>query len=147
MKQFKDIQIPFLRTAYNYDTMEASDATAIHFPEPTLCVQSQADETDINNIVRRFGLTAELPVGIRAPSYGDFEGIFDYQSALNTIMQADSAFMEMPADVRKRFDNDAGKFLEFVNDDANYAEAQKLGLVLPKTEMATEVIDIPKVDQ
>ena len=46
-----------------------------------MAVQSQRDEADINTIVRRFGLSGELPQGVRAPTYGDFEDIVDFQAA------------------------------------------------------------------
>ncbi|WNK12927.1 MAG: internal scaffolding protein [Microvirus sp.] len=133
-------KIPFFRTPYNYDTMQASDDSAIHFPEPTLCVQSQADDTDINTIVRRFGLTGELPQGIRQPTYGDFSDLGSYQDALNAIQSANESFYSMPADIRTRFKNNPELFVEFCSDEANRAEAEKFGLVMPKAEVLTEVI-------
>ena len=138
---------PVFRTAYNYDTDEVSNATAIHFPEPTLCVQDQAKDTDINEIVRRFGLTGELPSGVRAPTYGDFIFDGDYRDALEAIRNADESFMAMPADVRARFENDPAQFIDFVSDEANRAEAEKLGLVLPKAEIKTEVVKTEVTDQ
>jgi len=122
----------FLRTPYNYDTMEASNADALSCPEPSLAQQHARDECDINTIVRRFGLTGELPSNVRTPQYGDFIEATDYHTALNAVRAADAAFMELPADIRTRFNNDAGAFVDFVSDDSNRAEAEKLGLVLPK---------------
>lgn len=120
----------FLRTPYNYDTMEASDASALSCPEPSLAQQHARDETDINTIVRRFGLTGELPNNVRMPQYGDFTGVSDYQTAMNMVMEANAAFMQLPADVRTRFNNDPGALVDFVSDDNNRAEAEKLGLVM-----------------
>jgi len=122
----------FLRTPYNYDVIEASDASALVCDDPSLAQQHARDESDINTIVKRFGLTGELPSGVRAPSYGDFTDATDYHTALNAVIAADAAFMQLPADVRTRFNNDAGAFVDFVSDDNNRAEAEKLGLVLPK---------------
>ena len=139
MKHFKDIQIPFFRTAYNYDTDEASNASAIHFPEPTLCVQSQAEDTDINTIVRRFGLTGELPQGVRSPTYGDFVGTTDYTTALALIQEADEAFYSMPADVRSRFNNQPAAFLDFIDNPLNHDEAISLGLVFKPQEPLAKV--------
>ena len=139
MKQFKEIQIPFFRTAYNYDLDEASNASAVHFPEPTLCVQSQAEDTDINTIVRRFGLTGELPTGVRAPEYGDFVGTTDYTSALAIIREADEAFYAMPAEVRSRFNNQPAAFLDFLDNPLNRDEALSLGLVFQPQEPLAKV--------
>jgi phage internal scaffolding protein len=121
----------FLRTPYNYDVMEASNASALLCEDPSLAQQHARDECDINTIVRRFGLTGELPNGVSAPQYGDFTEATDYHTALNAVRAADAAFMQLPADVRIRFNNDPGALVDFVSDDQNRAEAEKLGLVLP----------------
>lgn len=120
----------FLRTPYNYDTNEASDASGLSCPEPTLAQQHAREETDINTIVRRFGLTGELPNNVRVPRYGDFTAVSDYQTAMNMVMEANQAFMQLPADVRSRFNNDPGALVDFMSDDSNRAEAEKLGLVV-----------------
>ena len=120
----------FLRTPYNYDTMEASDASGIACPEPTLAQQHARDECDINTIVRRFGLTGELPNNVRVPRYGDFTAVSDYQTAMNMVIEANEAFMQLPAEVRSRFNNDPGALVDFMSDDSNRAEAEKLGLVV-----------------
>jgi phage internal scaffolding protein len=127
----------FLRTPYNYDTMEASDACALSCPEPTLAQQHARDETDINTIVRRFGLTGELPSNVRVPQYGDFTHTTDYHTAMNAVLAANEAFMQLPADVRTRFNNDPGALVDFVSDDNNRAEAEKLGLVIGSSSEPT----------
>lgn len=126
-------KLPFLRTAYNYDRDKASDESGLDCSvEPSLTQQSFRDECDINVLVARFGLGAPLPQGLVAPVFGDFSGVDDYQSALNSIMAADEKFMMMPAAVRSRFGNDPQQFVEFCSDDRNLEEAVKLGLVLPQ---------------
>lgn len=122
----------FLRTPYNYDTMQASNASALSCEDPSLAQQHARDESDINTIVKRFGLTGELPSNVRTPTYGDFSDAMDYHTSLNAVRAADAAFMQLPADIRIRFNNDAGAFVDFVSDDSNRAEAEKLGLVLPQ---------------
>ena len=120
-----------LRTFNNFDAKENSDSDVLHCKDVSLTVQDAADECDINYIVRRYGITGQLPTALHPPTYGDFVGISDYQTALNAINAADDAFMEMPANVRSRFDNDAGKFVEFCSDPANRDEMLKLGLLDP----------------
>lgn len=126
----------FLRTPYNYDVNEASDASSLVCEDPSLAQQHARDECDINTIVRRFGLTGQLPSGVKAPQYGDFTHATDYHSALNAVRAADAAFMELPADVRTRFNNDPGALVDFVSDASNRAEAEKLGLVLSAVQTA-----------
>lgn len=122
----------FVRSAYNYNVDEVSQETGLRCEDESLAQQHQKDEADINTIVRRFGLSGELPSNVRMPQYGDFTGVSDYQSALEAVRAADAAFMTMPADVRSRFENDAAQFVEFCLDDRNREEAEKLGLVVPK---------------
>lgn len=125
----------FIRTAYNYDMNAASDEAGLMCLDPSLAKQSFAEEADINTIVRRFNITGELPVGVRMPTYGDFDTVSDFQEAMNAIALAREAFDRMPAEVRARFNNDPQKFVEFTSDDNNIEEARKLGLV-PAAELA-----------
>lgn len=128
----------FLRTPYNYDTTEASDASALSCPEPSLAQQHMKDECDINTILRKFSITGQLPENVRMPQYGDFVDAMDYQSSLNAIKAAQESFMQLPADIRSRFDNDAGAFVDFCSNAENYDEAAKLGLVLPKAQAVSD---------
>lgn len=123
------IETPFLRTPFNYDMLEASNETALRCEDVSLAVQDQRDEVDINTIVRRFGLTGELPSDLRAPQYGDFVGVSDYHSAMNAVAYANEAFDAMPAEVRARFGNDPGAFVDFCSDEKNATEMAALGLL------------------
>jgi len=120
----------FVRSAYNYDTDLASAESGLNCQDVSLAKQSFAEEVDINTIVRRFNLTGELPHDVRVPEYADFEGSFDYHSALNAIAAAHESFDAMPAAVRARFQNDAGAFVDFCNDPANIEDMIKMGLAV-----------------
>lgn len=121
---------PFFRTAYNYDRRGASVVSGLKCLEPTLTQQNQREEADINEIVRRFGITGQLPVSIRAPVFGDFGDVFDFQSAQNAIVEARQSFEALPAKVRERFNNDPQKLVEFCSDESNKVEMEKLGLLV-----------------
>lgn len=132
----------FLRTAFNYDIGEVSEMTALYCPdtpEDNRTKQSFKDECDINVIVDRFMKTGEMPKDLRQPVYGDYDGVIDFQSAMNAVVQAEETFMAMPASVRARFDNDPQKFLDFADNDGNAEEMVKMGLAV-KRENAS-VID------
>ncbi|WNK12854.1 MAG: internal scaffolding protein [Microvirus sp.] len=122
----------FCRSAFNYDTDAASDESALLCLDETRTQQQFADEVDINTIVRNFNLTGELPKDLRAPTFSDFEGIFDFQSAMNQVIEAQGAFMQMPAEVRTRFHNNPQAFVEFCSKPENVEEMTKLGLVAPE---------------
>lgn len=126
------IDIPFVRSANNYDRNAASDESGLLCADKSLAKQSFLEECDINTIVKRFGLTGQLPSDVRMPVSGDFTGISDFHMAMNATRAAQEAFMMMPAHVRARFHNDPGEFVDFCMDEKNRDEAVKLGLVPPK---------------
>ncbi|WNK12800.1 MAG: internal scaffolding protein [Microvirus sp.] len=130
---------PFLRTQFNYDRDEASFESALACQDPSRTVQDAAEDADINTIVRRFGLTGELPDGVAAPNYGDFTEVVDFHTAMIAVRKAEGTFMRMPAHVRARFENDPQLFLEFCSDERNRDEARKLGLLVPQEPLEPEV--------
>lgn len=119
----------FLRTPYNYDTDAASNGSGLACEEPTLAQQHYKEECDINTILQKFSITGILPEAPLSPRYGDFSGISDYHTALNTVMAAKDEFMTLPAQIRARFENDPAKLIEFLQDEKNRPEAEELGLV------------------
>lgn len=123
------MSVPFVRNPYNYDTNSASDESGLLCPEDSMTQQSFKDEADINTIVRRFGLTGQLPQDLQMPVSGDFTGISDYHTAMNMVLAAQDEFLRVPPDVRARFQNDPAQLMAFLDDPANRAEAESLGLV------------------
>lgn len=105
--------------------------------DPSLAQQNFKDEVDINVLLERFKVTGQLPQNVVLPTYGDFVGINDYRTAREAILRAEHSFMDLPANVRARFQNDPQRFLEFCSDEKNLPELQALGL--------TNLIDKPAV--
>jgi len=125
-----------VKNPITYDRDKNSALSTMRFSKPSLTKQSFRDECDINNILRQFNVTGQLPAGSVQPQYGDFSGITDYQSALNAVMAAQDSFLELPAKVRAKFDNDPAVFLDFVSDEANKDEMKALGLLREETAQA-----------
>jgi len=125
-----------VKNPVTYDRDKNSDLAKLVFSKPSLTKQSFRDECDINNILRKFNVTGQLPAGSVQPQYGDFSGITDYQSALNAVMAAQDSFLALPAKVRARFDNDPALFVEFASDEANKDEMKALGLLSQETVQA-----------
>lgn len=122
---------PFVRNPYNYDTRQASIRSGLACTQPSMAKQEFKEECDINTIVRNFGLTGEVPVGLKAPEYAEYESVMDYQTAIQAVMEAEERFMEMPAHVRREFDNDPQRFLEFCTDKQNLPRLKEWGLAHP----------------
>lgn len=141
---------PFLRTPYNYDLDEASNAACVEDFGPSLTVQSQSEDADINVLMERYKITGRMPENPRVPQYVDLDGApLDYATALAYVENANEGFMELPAKVRDRFANDPQRLLAFVSDDANREEAEKLGLLKPvevvvKPEPVRVIVENPE---
>lgn len=129
-----------LRTAYEDHTAK-SDASGIDCSknDPKQKVQAAQqqfkDECDINVLIKKFGID-NLPITKRMPIIGDFADVMDYQTALNMVLEADEAFMQLPGKVRERFDDSPQKLMEFLENRDNRDEAVKLGLIDPPTPPA-----------
>lgn len=145
------MKVPFFRTPYNYDVDQASVESGLSCADPSRTDQSFVEECDINTIVSRFGLTGELPIGLVAPTFADFDDVIDFHTAAVAVKRAQESFMLMPAEVRSRFENDPQKFVAFCSDEGNRDEMRKLGLlrpeaVVPPTPQASAASTVGKVD-
>lgn len=121
----------FLRAEGNYDADKASLETGVECLDPSLAVQSQLDEADINSIVKRFGLTGELPLNKRTPLPDIFFDEVDYGECLRTVKAAEASFMSLPASVRATFENDPEQFVLFAEDSDNLPKLREWGLAPP----------------
>ncbi|WNK14358.1 MAG: internal scaffolding protein [Microvirus sp.] len=124
--------VPKVRNWLNIDKLAWSDENASPVANDSRTVQSMAEEADINNIVKAFGVTGQLPVSARIPSYGDFEGVDDYRTAIEAIREAENSFAQMPSGLRNQLNNDPQKFVEWCADERNLPEMRKLGLAIPQ---------------
>lgn len=124
------VRVPFMRTRYNYVMDDVSRETGLACKDPTMAQQQFQEECDINVIVERFGITGQLPQNMRMPIQEEFVETLTYHEALNKLIEADGEFMKLPAKIRAEFQNDAGKFVEFVSDEANYEKAREWGLAV-----------------
>lgn len=122
---------PFVRSAYNYDTAAASDQSGLRCEDPSLASQAFRDENDPNTVMERFARSGDFSQMVASqPQYNDFIGApVSYHDAVNQVVAAQHAFMALPARIRSRFDNDPGKFVAFVEDPENLAEAHSLGIL------------------
>lgn len=96
--------------------------------EDSLVQKDQQDMTDIKNILQKYGRTGMLPIMQDEELYGDFSNVPDFMEAQNIIIKAEQQFALLSSDVRKKFDNDPAKFLEFCGKEENKEEMIKLGL-------------------
>ncbi|AXL14523.1 internal scaffolding protein [Microviridae sp.] len=98
--------------------------------------QSMKEECDVNKLLVKHGIEHLLIAGREAKAfYGDFTEVNEFQESLNFVKEAERQFSELPSDIRKKFNNNAGDFFEFVTNPENSEELYDLGLaVRPDTK-------------
>lgn len=135
------------------------DDCLLHFPvdddnSRSMTRQCFAKDADINTIMSRYP-NGGVPLDILmngSPIFGDFSDLHDFGSVVNRVNQAKDNFMLLSADIRKRFDNDVEKLLDFINAPENVQEAVNLRLLPESMLEATYAIRpdlrpiVPKVE-
>lgn len=111
--------------------------------EPTKTDQTQKEQCDINNIMKRYNKKIQ---NVDSPILEKYAGSFfdssqkpTYQTALNTLIEARNTFENLPSHLRKKFGNDPANMISYLQDSSNNEEAQKLGLkIKPPEQKQTE---------
>lgn len=119
------------RAAYDGSEIAEGQLAATVFEDDSLTHQSFAEDADLNVLVKRFGLdkVAVPPAADDPRFYGDFSDVPDLRTALDLVNDATNRFMELPPQLRAKFDNNPAKLWHFVNDPDNGPEAVRLGLL------------------
>lgn len=134
-----------VRQPFFYDSDAVSASVVVECLDVSRTDQSQALDADINTLVKRFGITGEVPQLQRVPLDSDFIGLTSFQECQNAIIEAGKTFLSLPAHLRERFHHDPGEFVDFCSDEKNKDELSKLGLLKePEPEFApfkVEVVD------
>lgn len=92
--------------------------------------QSDKENCDINIIMARHGRGIPVThVNGNEAQWGDFSTGPDFRQAQDAVASAKQAFGELPSKIRTRFHNEPGELLQFLTDEDNRAEAEKLGLL------------------
>jgi hypothetical protein len=111
-----------VRTPYNYDRDEVSKNTALVFNDETLTQQNFKDDADLNIMIRKYGV---LPV--QEVNWDEFDSSVipsDYHQLQNQLIEADQAFMGLPAELRSQVDNDPAKLLALISQKEAEAKAE-----------------------
>lgn len=116
---------------------------------PSRTRQEFADECDVNKLMARYqkvGVWPLPPVG-REPRYLDLGEVPDFQTAMQMMIDAENAFMRLPALTRREFDNDPMRFVEFAQNKDNLPKLREWGLAAPEkapdAPMRVEVVNPP----
>lgn len=119
-----------------YDPVEEHDHCSIEFTMPSLTVQDEKDETDINYIVNKYADgqkgVATLDLGDSSQyaylQFGDATLPGDYSTALELVSGVREEFYSLPAYVRAKFDHDPMNFISQLNNPETLDYLQQEGL-------------------
>lgn len=113
-----------------FDTYE--EKQGIIFKEPTMTVQSEKDNCDINVIMNRYA-TCGTPLPYRTdgvqPVYADVSELGDYMENYQRCKQAEEMFNNLPSALRKELDNNPANLLPFIQDEKNKERCYEYGLL------------------
>ena len=99
--------------------------------EASITKQNLKDNADINKIIKKYQKTGVLTnLNQLEAMYGEITSD-DLQDSLEKLNKSHEAFMSIPSEIRKRFNNDAGQFIDFATNPDNLSEMQQLGLAPP----------------
>mgnify|MGYP000662898326 FL=1 len=105
--------------------------------------QAFAKETDVNEIMAKYTRTGLIDhINQNQPIFGEVPGV-SFREALELVERAETEFMELPAIVRERFENDPEKYLTFFEDENNREEAVALGLLEAPTPSSSSPPEPP----
>lgn len=113
-----------------FDTYE--EKQGIIFKEPTMTIQSEKDNCDINVIMNRYA-TCGTPLPYRTdgvePVYADVSELGDYMENYQRCKQAEEMFNSLPSALRKELDNNPANLLPFIQDEKNKERCYEYGLL------------------
>ena len=113
-----------------FDTYE--EKLGIIFKEPTMTVQSEKDNCDINVIMNRYA-TCGTPLPYRAdgvqPVYADVSELGDYMENFQRCKQAEEMFNALPSALRKELDNNPANLIPFIQNKKNESRCIEYGLI------------------
>lgn len=109
-----------------------AEKQGIIFKEPTMTVQSEKDNCDINVIMNRYA-TCGTPLPYRTdgvqPVYADVSELGDYMENYQRCKQAEEMFNSLPSALRKELDNNPANLLPFIQDEKNKERCYEYGLL------------------
>lgn len=110
--------------------------------------QEYADDCDINILLARYEKAGIFDLyDAREKQYFDASNVPDLQESLTVMRQAETAFMSLPATVRREFDNDPLRFVLFAQDEANIDKMREWKLAAPAPveppPQRVEVVSMP----
>lgn len=95
-----------------------------------LTEQAHKDQCDINQILRDYARTGFMKHAKENEGRYDDVSAVDFQKAQITVANVKSMFEGLPSQIRKEFDHDPSRFLNYVQDPSNALQLQQRGIIV-----------------
>jgi len=105
------------------------------FTKPSRAQQHHANDVNINMIMAKARKGLPVLQDTRQAFFGNFANMPTFLECNNAAVRLKEEFMRLPAKLRKEFDNDPAALVEFIQDDKNREQAEKLGILEKKEEV------------
>ena len=117
---------------------------------PSMTKQEFAEECDINTLMAKYEAGGAVShVNRQTPVYMDVTQVPDLRGHLDAMREASIAFALLPAKVRKEFDNDPEKFVEFAQMPDSLERMREWGLAppeaVPEAPIRVEMVNPPSL--
>lgn len=113
-----------------FDTYK--EKPGITFKEPTMTIQSEKDNCDINVIMQRYA-NCGTPLPFRTdgvqPVYADVSELGDYMENFQRCKLAEETFNALPSALRKELDYNPANLVSFIQDENNRERCVQYGLL------------------
>lgn len=110
------------------NTLRQRRRVATECKDDGLTEQSHAKSCDIHNILTQYEKTGVITHNAKHQGqYMDYPNSHDFKAMMDTVAEAKSMFESIPATIRKDFANDAGRFLDFMQNEDNREAIEAYG--------------------
>lgn len=105
---------------------------------PSKTQQHFRDQVNVNQIMKKYRQTGVIThLNAKPGFYADLANLPSYEEALQTVIHGNQAFSTLPSEIRSRFANDPQKFITWISDPKNRAEAIQFGLIVEPKKQTT----------
>lgn len=112
--------------------------------KPTRTQGQFKDECDVNMIIAKYKKTGIIThLNNKTGVYADITELGNYQEALGKVIAAETAFNQLPSEIRSKFHNNPQELIEYLDNPKNTEESIKLGLRI-RSKKETTLDDLNK---
>ncbi len=103
--------------------------------EPSLTVQSEADQADIIKILKKYRQVGIIDhLNLTESTFQDVSSFTDFADVIRTAKEAELQFLELPSKVREIFDHDVANWLDTAHDPEKRASLVAAGIIEPEQQ-------------